>query len=116
MGWIIKKMLEESMQVKALVYKCNTTLATTTTNVKDLQGILNHDLREITKWSKRWLVPFNPAKSKIKHLFFFNSIMIFLTSTDTHKHLGVTLSHDCKWHTHINTIYQHCPHRDFLIS
>jgi len=68
MGWIIKKMLEESMQVKALVYKCNTTLATPTTNVKDLQGILNHDLSEITKWSKQWLVTFNPAKTEVLYL------------------------------------------------
>ena len=68
MGWIIKKMLEESMQVKALVYKCNTTLATTTTHVKDLQGILNHDLSEITKWSKQWLVTFNPAKTEVLYL------------------------------------------------
>ena len=30
--------------------------------------------------------------------------MIFFTSTDTHKHLGVTLSHDCKWHTNINNM------------
>ena len=30
--------------------------------------------------------------------------MIFLTSTDTHTHLGVTLSHDCKWHTNINNM------------
>jgi len=27
-----------------------------------------------------------------------------LSTTFDHKHLGVTLSDDCKWHTHINNI------------
>ena len=87
----------------------DTFLSTTTTNVEDLQGILNHDLREITKWSNQWLVTFNPAKTEVVYfgnqtppLLKFNNDN--LTSADTHKHLGVTLSHDCKLHTHINNI------------
>jgi len=31
----------------------DTSLATTTTNVEEMQGILNHRLSEITKWSKQ---------------------------------------------------------------
>ena len=87
----------------------DTSLATTTINVEDLQGILNHDLSKNTKWSKQWLVTFNPAKTEVLYfgnqtppLLKFNNVD--LTSTDTHEHLGVTLSHDCKWHTHINNM------------
>ena len=29
----------------------------------DIQSIINHNLREISKWSKQWLVTFNPDKT-----------------------------------------------------
>ena len=55
------------------------------------------------------MVTFNPAKTEVLYfgnqtppLLKFNNDV--LTSTDTHKHLGVTLSHDYKWHTHIYNI------------
>ena len=35
----------------------------TTSDIDDLQCIINHDLREISKWSKQWLVTFNPDKT-----------------------------------------------------
>ena len=75
----------------------------------DLEGILNHDLYVISKWSKQWLVSFNPSKTEVFHygngtppnLVFENTIII---PTDCHKHLGVTLNSNCKWSTHINNI------------
>ena len=56
------------------------------------------------------MVTFNPAETEV--LYFGNQTQpllnfnndFCLTSTDTYKHLGVTLSHDCKWHTHIGNI------------
>lgn len=41
----------------------DTSLACTTSNIADLEGILNHDLRVLTQWSKQWLVTFNPNKT-----------------------------------------------------
>ena len=43
----------------------DTSLASTTSNIDDLQGIINHDLREILKVSKQWLVTFNPDSSSL---------------------------------------------------
>lgn len=87
----------------------DTSLAFTISNVKDLEGILNHDLREISKWSRKWLVSFNPDKTEV--LYFGNQrppLLEFngkiLTTTETHKHLGVTLSKDGRWQTHVNNI------------
>ena len=85
----------------------DTSLASTTSNVADLQGILNHDLAVITNWSKQWLVKFNADKTEV--LYYGNQQPPILTFNDTtltainaHKHLGVTFSDDYKWRTHIN--------------
>jgi len=79
----------------------NTSLASTTSNIDDLQGIIYHDMREISKWSKQWLVTFNPDKTVVLYfgncqppLLEFNNTVLF--TTFDHKHLGVTLSDDCK--------------------
>ena len=66
-------------------------------------------LSEISKWSKQWLVTFNPDKTEVLYfgncqppLLEFNNTV--LSTTFDHKHIGVTLSDDCKWHTHINNM------------
>jgi hypothetical protein len=55
----------------------DTSLAQTTLSVLDLEGILNHDLQQISQWSKRWLVTFNPDKTEA--LFFLNKQIKKLT-------------------------------------
>ena len=41
----------------------DTSLAFTSSSFADLEGILNHDLRIISSWARRWLVDFNPSKT-----------------------------------------------------
>jgi len=38
-------------------------LASSTSNIEDVQAIMNHDLEQISNWSKQWLVTFNPEKN-----------------------------------------------------
>ena len=90
----------------------DTSLAFSSSDVKDTEGILNHDLRMIVSWAKQWLVSFNPSKT-VAILFstaldlvkpspiFNNTILDFV---DNHKRLGLTLSSDEKWHAHIDNI------------
>ena len=72
---------------------------------------LNKDLDTIFNWSKTWLVSFNPTKTESMIFskkrkqpphptLFMNHIAI--DQFDSHKHLGVTLSSDAKWNTHIS--------------
>ena len=79
-------------------------------NIKDIEGILNHDLMIISAWAKQWLVNFNPQKT-IVMLFalmkpetiprlIFDSI--YIDFVDQHKHLGVTLTDNRKWQNHID--------------
>jgi hypothetical protein len=90
----------------------DTSLSCTTSNLDELEGILNHDLFLIHSWSKQWLVDFNPQKTEailfatkkqtsFPRLLFGN---VPVTFVENHKHLGVTLSSDGKWHEHVNNI------------
>ena len=82
----------------------DTSLAFSSSDVKDTEGILNHDLKMMASWAKRWLVSFNPSKTVAilfstvldlvkPSLIFNNTILDFV---DNHKHLGLTLSSDGK--------------------
>ena len=82
------------------------------TNLKDIKGVINHDLSLISEWAKKWLVDFNPIKTvamlfslrpidALPLLNFNNSIIDFV---ENHKHLGITFSCNGQWHKHIETI------------
>ena len=71
-----------------------------------------HDLELISAWAKKWLVDFNPIKTVamlltlrpadyLPSLNFNNTVINFIES---HKHLGITLTYNGQWHTHIETI------------
>ena len=48
----------------ARLFDDDTSLAFTTSNLLDLEGILNHNLRIISFWAKQWLADFNPNKTE----------------------------------------------------
>ena len=81
-------------------------------NIANIAGIINHDLQLLSNWARQWLVTFNPLKADavlltlknlefLPHLIFHNSA---ISLEDSHKHLGVTLSSNGYWHTHIENI------------
>ena len=81
-------------------------------NLEDIKGIINHDLRMLVTWANQWLVKFNPLKTeailftlkpfeKFPKLIFDGTQIQFV---DDHKHLGLTLSKNGKWHSHIENI------------
>ena len=94
------------------IFADDTSLAFTASNISDIEGILNHDLCIISDWSKQWLVDFNPNKTEAilftlkKNIPYpslqFNNTPV--TFVNHHKHLGLTLSCDGKWHEHVNNI------------
>ena len=76
-----------------------------------VKHVIDHDLNELDKWSKKWLMSFNPEKTEIVMFsntptpdlkFSLNDKEIPIMST--HKHLGVTFSSDAKWNSHIENI------------
>jgi hypothetical protein len=86
----------------------DTSIGHTAHDETTLKNMINIDLKYIQEWSKRWLVTFNPSKTDIMVFsannqqndlaFDFNSTLI--QTVNTHKHLGVIFSCDCKWTKH----------------
>ena len=92
----------------------DTSIGHTAHDENTLKNMININLKYIQKWSKRWLVKINPSKTdnmvfsannqQNDLTFDFNSTRI--QTINTHKHLGVICSCDCKWTKHINTIIE----------
>ena len=83
-------------------------------SIIDIEGIINHDLRILVSWAAQWLISFNPLKTEailftcilrlLDHLpqLIFDGTPIKFVSE--HKHIGLTLSSNGQWHSHIDNI------------
>ena len=80
--------------------------------LSDITGIINHDLIMLSNWAIQWLVKLNSLKTEavlftlkyfeaFPQLIFDNTPIKFV---EDHKHLGITFSQNCEWHTHIEQI------------
>ena len=76
---------------------------------------LNIDVCRVNASATKWIVSFNPAKSE--SVTFSRKVHVnqpyhppvymnyqVINEVDTHKHLGLYLSNDCKWHEHIHYV------------
>jgi hypothetical protein len=77
-----------------------------------IKTVIDHDLKELDEWSKKWSMTFNSDKTEImlfsntdipEFNFTFNDRTIPITNS--HKHLGVTFSSDAKWNIHVENIF-----------
>ena len=83
----------------------------TVTNMQDSQ-VLQSDLESLQHWERTWDMEFNPGKCQVIHItrskspvksrYFMHNQE--LESVDAAKYLGVTISKDLSWNTHINNI------------
>ena len=75
-------------------------------------SILHNDINRISNWALKWHVLFNPTKSETltfsrkqqPNTYQFTMLPTPIPEVSSHKHLGVFLSNDCKWHIHIKYI------------
>ena len=102
----------ESLLSLTRLFADDSSLFYSATNIFDIEGIINSDLRVLTNWAKQWLVNFNPLKTEailftlkqfgqFPNLIFNNTLIQFVYD---HKHLGLTLSNTGNWHKHIENI------------
>ena len=72
--------------------------------IKDIVGIINHDLCMLVSWAAQWLINFNPLKTEVMlfnsrlteslpNIIFDGTPIKFVTE---HKHLGLTFCSNWK--------------------
>ena len=90
----------------------DTSLSYSSLNIRDMQLLINTDLIRLSEWASRWLIRFNPQKTEvmlISNTHIEDIIELRMDNTvldivNTHKHLGVILSSNNKWSSHIDSI------------
>ena len=82
-------------------------------DLEEIQRTNNDDLKLINDWGEKWLVDFNPQKTKCV-IFGASDAQLETTVFDfngspiepslTHRHLGIVFSCNAKWTAHIDSI------------
>ena len=103
------------LQSSSFLYADDTSLLEVVDDPDVTTAKLNDDLELINTWTHKWLVTINSDKTKSMvfstkrqkplhpQLKYDNQI---IESVSNHKHLGVTLSSNLLWRTHVFNIYE----------
>ena len=109
--------LADVVDCKIKMFADDTCLYITVDNANELENAvqgaedMNRNLSQVYEWSKKWLVTFNPSKTKsmvISNKKAFHPDVYFcdtvLENVHKHKHLGVTVNKKLDWSDHVNDI------------
>ena len=107
-----KNIKKKNSLVRLFVDDCSLLLFFSATNLRDIEGVINHDLALIAAWAKKWLVDFNPIKTvamlfslrPVDYLPSLNFNNTDISFVENHKHLGITFPCNGQWMTYIETI------------
>ena len=101
----------------ARLFADDTSLSFSSPDVRYITRILNYDLQTLSDWANRWLIAFNPLKTEvmlISNIHIEQTVELVMDNTelkivDTHQHLGVLLSSNNKWTSHIDISVNNVP-------
>ena len=104
--------IADSLLSLTRLFADDSSLFCSASSIQDLEGIINHDLKILSAWSKQWLINFNPLKTeallftlkRYEHLPIIEFDGIPVSFVSDHKHLGLTLSNNGRWNKHIENI------------
>ena len=102
--------IDENIKSDIFLFADNLALLNKFKNKNDLEIELNSDLKQLNKWAQTWSMDFNPnetemfifsnKKLKSNPNFYLKDVKI--NQVSEHKHLGLILSENMKWTTHID--------------
>ena len=104
--------ISENLLSLTRLFADDSSLFVSASNLRDIEGLLNHDLILVSSWAQQWLVNFNPNKTEAM-LFSFRQTDEFPTLVfdgvdikfvPNHIHLGLIFSDNMKWNAHIESI------------
>ena len=103
--------LPENIRSQVSLFADDTAVYLTVTNQNDSR-ILQNDLNTLQKWERTWDMEFNPSKCQVLHIDRTRQLIHsqytlhgeILESVDSARYLGVSISKDLTWNTHINEI------------
>ena len=101
--------IAESLLSLTRLFADDSSLFYSAATIKDIEGIINHDLRMLVSWAA---INFNPLKTEVMlftlkfiesfpNIIFDGTPIKFVTE---HKHLGLAFSSNGQWHCHIENI------------
>ena len=107
--------LTEKITNEILFYADDTSLyaSHTTEDIDTVQQSLQRDLDAIDEYARQWGIKFNASKTiqqTFSHKTHHTSPVLRFTgktipsNTEAHKHLGITLSTDLRFHKHVNNV------------
>ena len=93
---------------KTRLYANDTSLNYSSSDLAEIEIVLNDDLEQLKEWANKWLIMFNPLKTKVKlisNIVHDYDLRLIYDKTnfnivETHKHLGIHLSTNNKWTKH----------------
>ena len=104
--------ISDDLTGMARLFAYDTSLSFSSASMAEIEFILNNDLGKLSNWANKWLIAFNALKTEVMlisnvfhdYKFEFKLNNSSLEIVDVHKHLGVYISSDNKWNTHIESI------------
>ena len=102
----------KDLESEILLFADNTYLFTSGCDPTITADILNRNLKEVSVWTSKWKVLFNPGKTK--EIFFSDKLLansppvffndIIVSRVFQHKHLGIWLSSTLSWQKQIHEL------------
>ena len=105
--------ITDGIQSTCFLYANDTSLLEIVEDSQLTSAKLNSDLTNISKWTRDWLVTINPSKTEHPALYYEGNE---IDTVSSHKHLGVTLSSNLFWRTHILNIHDKASKRLNLLK
>jgi hypothetical protein len=108
------KVIDHSM---IRMFADDTCLINSNKNIDIASNLINHDLTKVEIWAFKWIVDFSPVKTEAmlisnkkspKLSVPINFLGTEVIIVDNHKHLGLTISPNLNWETHVDIVIKSC--------